>query len=299
MENNLELKVVLNENPERSLLGKWCLDEYDSNDKKVDGDYIPWAWPCYFRSDQLRVIRQLELNRYDENYALLDKSRSDYKVSVVGDLRSGRSDEDSILDRVSYSLFGTNRRITKFHLSITTARDQDGLQGCRIYGIPSYDSEDSNFISKTEDDYFGIDLYIDENELNDIVQAVESKNADNIVLRISGVSGFYSYWSPTINTSHIKILTSYHIIAKPEGSTISPYLIGTADEFWISLAKKSDNNLDIEPGTEITEKNPERTVREDLAYLSNSVDSLRTIANSLKYPLWLILIALLIIIFIK
>lgn len=299
MENNLELKVVLNENPERSLLGKWCLDEYDSNDKKVDGDYIPWAWRCYFRSDQLRVIRQLELNIYDENYELLDKSRSDYKVSVVGDLRSGRSDEDSILDKVTYSLFGTNRTITKFHLSITAARYQDGLQGCRIYGIPSYDSEGSNFRIKTEDDYFGIDLYIDEDELNDIVQAVESKNADSILLSMSGVSGFYSYWSPTINTSYIKILTSYHTITKPEGSTISPHLIGTADEFWISLTKKSENNLDPEPDTENSDNAHDKIVTVDLASISSRIDSIRLIINSLRYPLWLIFIALLIIIFIK
>lgn len=299
MESNLDLKVSLNENPESSSFGKWCLDEYDTNDKKVDGDYMPWAWSCYFRSDQLRVIRQLELNRYDENYVLLDKPRSDYKVSVVGDLRSGRSDEDSILDRVSYSMFGTKRRITKFHLCIASASERDGIQGCRVYGIPSYDSEDSNFRSKTEDDYFGIDLYINEYELNDIVQAVESKNADSIVLSISRVSGFYSHWSPTINTSHIKILTSYHTVTKPEGSTISPHLIGTADEFRISVTKKSENNLDLDPDTEIAENNPEKTVREDLVYLSNSVDSLRTITNSLKYPLWLIFTALLIVIFIK
>jgi len=297
MERNLELKVVLNENPEISSAGKWCLDEYDSNNKKIDGNYMPWAWSCYFRSGQLRVIRQLELNRYDKNYELLDKSRSDYKISVVGDLRSGRSDEDTFLDRVSYSMFGTNRTITKFHLSISSASEKDGLQGCRVYGIPSYDSEDSHFRTKTEDDYFGIDLYIDQDELNDIVQAVDSKNADSVVLSISRVSGFYSYWSPTINTSHIKILTSYHTITKPEGSTLSPHLIGTADEFWISLTKKSENNLDLEPDTEIAENNPEKMAREDLAYLSNSVDSLRAIANSLRYPLWLIFIALLIIIF--
>jgi hypothetical protein len=299
MESNLDLKVSLNENTEHKSLYAWCLDEYDSDNKKVDGKYIPWAWSCYFRSDQLKVVRQLDLNRYDESYKLLDKPRSDYKVSISGELRSGRSNEDTFLDRVSYSMFGTNRKITKFYLSISSASEKDGLQGCRVYGIPSYDSEDSNFRTKTQDDYFGIDLYIDEVELNDIVQAVESKNADSVVLRISGVSGFYSYWSPTINTSNIKILTSYHTITKPEGSTISPHLIGTADEFWISLTKKSENKLDLELDTEIPENNPEKTVRGDLAYPPNSVDSLRTIANSLKYPLWLIFTALLVIIFIK
>lgn len=296
MESNLDLKVSLNENPERSTFGKWCLDEYDSNDKKVDGDYIPWAWSCYFKSDQLRVVRHLELNRYDENYVLLDKPRSDYKVSVVGDLLSGRSDEDSFLDRVSYSMFGTNRTIEKFHLSINVARDQDELHGCKIYAIPSYNSEDSNFRSQTVDDFFGIDIYINEDELKDIVKAVESKNSDSIVLRISGVSGFYSHWSPTINTSHIKILTSYHTISKSDGSIISPHLVGTADEFWISLTKKSEKNLDLEPDTEIAKNKPEKTTREDLASLSNSVDSLRAITNSLKRPLWLIFTALLIVI---
>jgi hypothetical protein len=296
MDSNLDLKVVLNENPESSLLGKWCLDEYDSNDKKVAGDYIPWPWSCYFKSDQLRVVRQLELNRYDKNYELLDKPRSDYKVYLVGDLRSGRSDEDSFLDRVSYSMFGTNRKITKFNLYIGSASEQDGLHDCKIYGIPSYDSEDSHSRRQTVDDYFGIDVFISEDELKDIAQAVESKSADSIVLRISRVSGFYSYWSPEITTSHIKILTSYHTITKPKGSTISPHLVGTADEFWISLTKKSENNLDLEPHTEIAENKPEKTDREDLASLANSVDSLRAITNSLKRPLWLIFIALLIVI---
>jgi hypothetical protein len=294
MESNLDLKVSLNENPDRSTLGKWCLDEYDSNNKKVDGDYIPWAWSCYFRSDQLRVIRQLELNRYDENYVLLDRPRSDYKVSVVGDLRSGRSDEDSFLDRVSYSMFGTSRKITKFNLYIGSASEQDGLQDCKVYGIPSYDSEDSHSRRQTEDDYFGIDVFINEDELKDIVQAVESKTADSIVLRISRVSGFYSHWSPTIITSNIKILTEYHTITKPEGSAISPWIIGTADEFWISLTKKPEDNLDLEPEAEIAENNLEKAVRGDLASLSKSVDSFRDIASSLKYPLWLIFAALLI-----
>lgn len=297
MDRNLDLKVILNENPERSSLGEWCLDEYDSNDKKVDGDYIPWEWSCYFKSDELKVVRQLDLNRYDENYELVDKPRSDYKVSISGDLQSGRSDEDSILDRVSYSMFGTNRAITKFNLFITSAGKQDGLQGCRVYGIPSYDSEDSHFRTRTQDDYFGIDIRIEEGEFNDLVQAVESKNADSIVLRISGVSGFYSYWSPTINTSHIKLLTSYHEITKPVGSTISPNIIGTANEFWMSLTKKSESNLDLEAHTESADNNSGKTVTGDLASISNSVDSLRVIANALKYPLWLIFIALLVIIF--
>jgi hypothetical protein len=163
-----------------------------------------------------------------------------------------------------------------------------------IYAIPSYDSEDSEFRKKTEDDYFGIDIYIHEDELKDIVQAVESKTADSIVLRISRVSGFYSHWSPTIITSNIKILTEYHTITKPEGSAISPWIIGTADEFWISLTKKPEDNLDLEPEAEIAENNLEKAVRGDLASLSKSVDSFRDIASSLKYPLWLIFAALLI-----
>lgn len=297
MEHNLDLKVSLNENPERSSLGKWCLDEYDSNDQKVDGDYIPWAWSCYFKSDQLRVSRQLDLNRYDENYELVDKPLSDYRVTISGDLRSGRSDEDSILDRVSYSMFGTNRPITKFRLSISSAGEQDESRGCRLYGIPSYDSEDSNFRIKTEDDFFGIDIHIDEDEFNDLVQAVESKNADNIVLRISGASGFYSHWSPTINTSHIKILTSYHDVTKTEGSTVSPTHIGTADEFWISFTKKSEINLDPETHTGDAENSFGRAVAGDQVFTPSLVDSLRAITNTLKYPLWLIFIALLVIIF--
>ena len=73
-------------------------------------------------------------------------------------------------------------------------------------------------------------------------------------------------------------------------------VIGTADEFWISLTKKSENNLDLETHSEIADNNPGNNATVDLASISNSVDLLRSIANSFKYPLWLIFIALLIII---
>jgi hypothetical protein len=295
MERNLELKVKSNQSTELKSLYKWCLNEYDSNDKKVDGDYIPWAWSCYFTSDQLRVVRNIELNRYDEEYELADKPRSEYKATIFADLRSGRPDKTSFWDRVSYSMFGTNRVIEKFHLSIHKAIDQSELQGCRVYGIPSYDSEDDEFRKTTEDDFFGIDLYIKEDEFNEILEAIESKKASSALIRISGVSGFYSYWSPTINTSHIKILTSYHTVENEEGSPISPTHVATVDEFSMSLST-SEANQD-EDNAEITLDPPEKTVAGELASISSRMDSMRVIANSLKYPLWLIFIALLILIF--
>jgi hypothetical protein len=295
MERNLELKVKSNQSTELKSLYKWCLNEYDSNDKKVDGDYIPWAWSCYFTSGELKVVRHIELNRYDENYELADKPRSEYKATIFADLHSGRPDKTSFWDRVSYSMFGTNRVIEKFHLSIHKASDQSELQGCRVYGIPSYDSEDSEFRKTTEDDFFGIDLYIKEDEFNEILEAIESKKASSALIRISGVSGFYSYWSPTINTSQIKILTSYHTVENEEGSSISPTHVATVDEFSMSLSTNEPNQ--DEEYTEIIDNAPEKTVAVDVASISRGIDSMRVITNSLKYPLWLIFIALLIIIF--
>lgn len=295
MERNLELKVKSNQSTEHKSLYKWCLNEYDSNDKKVDGDYIPWAWSCYFTSDQLKVVRHIELNRYDENYELADKPRSEFKATIFADLHSGRPDKTTYWDRVSYSMFGTNRVIEKFHLSIQKASDQSELQGCRVYGIPSYDSEDSEFRKKTEDDFFGIDLHIKEDEFNEILEAIESEKSSIALIRISGVSGFYSYWSPTINTSHIKILTSYHAVENAEGSSISPTHVATVDEFSMSLSTKEANQ--DEGRAEITDSTPEKIVTVDLDSLSSRIDSMRAITNSLKYPLWLIFIALLIIIF--
>lgn len=61
MDYKLERKISLNESTKYESLYKWCLNEIDENNKKIDSDLIPWRFSLYFSAESLRVVREIEI----------------------------------------------------------------------------------------------------------------------------------------------------------------------------------------------------------------------------------------------
>jgi len=307
MDYNIERKICLKEkNKDESLYG-WCLNEIDEKGKS-QGDEVTWPWSFSFTASSLRLQRGVEV-KCDEFDAEGKKVKTSDSTSITADLYSGScSDGENLEGRVNFKMFGTNRSIKKFDLCIFPV-DSIDEEDCSIFGSPSYDYE-VDFKHDTTDDVVVINLYINREKFDEFAKAIELKSIDFIGVRMGGVSGFYSHWSPSISTSYIKVLTPYHQVEDAEGSRVQIFRTGHVGEFRISL--HTINELNIKPNLESIDfykkfrelgldKNSELLEIPNVHHKEDEQSSLqkRNLINSIKIPLWLIFIVLCLILITK
>jgi hypothetical protein len=216
MDYNIARKVRFSRNPKYTSLYKWCLHDVNENDKD-DGDMIPWVWSLYFTATTLRVNRTIEFkSELVDNQADTRRNITSTDYAITGELFSGRCFDGKNLERhVSYSMFGTDRIIEKFNLSIYPA-EKNKEDNCFLWACPSYDTE-IDFKNIREDDTVSINFFINEEQFNELADLIDAKKVANASVMLSGVDGFYSSWSPSISTRFIKILSEYHEIENLEG----------------------------------------------------------------------------------
>ncbi len=141
-------------------------------------------------------------------------------------------------------MFGTNRKINKFDLCILKDEENNGQKKCHIGGVVSYTVE-VDFMNETVDDAVIIYLYFSSQQFNKLAKLIKSQGVDILEVRLSQVSGFYSEWSPSINTNNIKILgdpESQKIIMQ-DGCEIDPPRLGDVDEFNMTITQRHKLNL--------------------------------------------------------
>jgi hypothetical protein len=125
--------------------------------------------------------------------------------------------------------------------------------------------------------------------------------ATGVTIHLSGVSGFYSDWSPSIRTDSIKVLANAkdQQLENPENLTFDPPALGHVREFQISI--KKEYPLIHHPKTaeeDVEEENRETNTQplskpDDAQFRStmlNQIASLKKNADRLQLVLWLILI---------
>jgi hypothetical protein len=235
MEYHLERRVVLDENPKHKNIYKWTVREVADAAGRPVADQIPWSWSVYFTlaDTELQVGIRFDPYRFE--------NRADAKVETTriirAKLRSGDRDGD---DRVRFSMFGTSREIDDFTLRIqeTPAGEQEH---CRAGGVVSYTTE-HDFRDRTHSDCVGLDIYVTADRFAAIEELLKLNALGGGVLRVSGVSGFYSDWSPMITTRNVKVLTGdeqSHPVEIPANCNITPPRLGEVGEFDLTLRTAS------------------------------------------------------------
>lgn len=229
MDYHLEGTVVLNDKPEHTNLYKWSLNEVGEPSLKFKTDQIPWTWSLYFLLSDIELHAVFKLDPWGaEDEAAAKITARDF---IRANLRPGSRLGP---DLVHFSMFGTNRRIEDITLTVRPA--VDGVEHCRAWGVVSY-TTDHDFRDVTTDDSLGFELYLSPEHFAQLANRVAARAVGGGCLRVDSVSGFYSDWSPSISTYHVKVLTdeSTHKVEIPEGCKFIPPRLETVRAFDLSV----------------------------------------------------------------
>lgn len=230
MEHHIDRRVVLSEDSEFKNLYKWSLQEVDAEGARIGRDEIPWVWTLYFHATEMTLTDALAIEpdyTADDDDKIAVRSRQSIRAKLTP---KDTWDRGSYRDP-SYSMFGTDRTISAFELYIEPLEGEDQQERCTAWGCVSYTSE-VDFFDQTTDDTIIFNLYVQPQRFERYAAKVAAAEIDEAVLRVGGVEGFYSDWSPAISTDSIKVLTSHreHVVEMPEGCEIVPPRLGPVRE---------------------------------------------------------------------
>ena len=232
MEYRFDRKISLNINTELNLY-EWCLNEINNNNK-VGDDYIPFRHSNYFLAQSFRVLREVSIKKeYNENL-VIPKNKTTDDIEIRGYLLPDNH-------FIKYSMFGTDREINKFEIIIhqNSSKKVKELFDLKIISNLSQEEEWCELTGIIETKHDDLELpdslylyvFLNEKRFAEIVELIESKKLDKIRLRLGGVNGFYSYWSPSIDTHKIKVLTKDHIIDTNSDNKTDILRLGYVNEF--------------------------------------------------------------------
>ena len=248
MDYLLDGRIKINSEPKYKSLYSWCLNEVDDNGNIHGDDEIPWNWDFYFIGSLLQVVRNISFGDvYDDDGEKLEGKSVSQSKRIIGQLHSGDcSDGRNLEDTTIFRMFGSKRKIEFFNLEIRHVENEKD-ENCRIDGIPSYSFE-LDFRHAVEPDYIGVVFYVAKTRFDEIANLIEKKSVDHVRVRLGGVSGIYSTWSPSISTTTAKILTRQHLNFIDGEDEIKSTLptIGDVEEFSLTLITNNQLNVKID-----------------------------------------------------
>lgn len=245
MEYHIDREIRLREETEYRNLYSWYLQEFTKDGKGDSSKPIPWQWSFNFTASTVRYNKRIHLERRDGDEPI----RTGSEV-ISATLQPASSDGFG----PHFSMFGTNREIKNFSLSVFRLEDDQESEKCQAWGIVSYTTE-IDFHSETEEDTLGVEISLTSRNFDDLRELVRNRSADDLLhMRIGGVSGFYSDWSPSISTSFVKVLTSGtdQEVIKPDACTIDPPRLGTIRDFSLSFTRRVGLNHPEDAGDKAT-----------------------------------------------
>jgi hypothetical protein len=171
---------------------------------------------------------------------------------------------------------------------------------CRLWGSASYTSE-WDFEDVTEPDSVQLYVYLASQKFDQLMNLVKVPVPTGVTIRLSGVSGFYSDWSPSIRTDSIKVLANAkdQQLENPENLDFDPPALGYVHEFQISIktnplihhpktAEEDVEEADREPNTQPLSKPVDAQLSSTIV---NQIASLTKNFRRLQLVLWLIFVA--------
>lgn len=310
MDYHLDKKIQLNNKTEHKDLYSWCLQEI-KNEKEQQGvrDLIPWKYDFYFTASELRLSQGLEFGKR----SILEKEQRDEPTFqdsevITATLHPGTCTDGELLeDAPEFSMFGTDRNITKFSLSIS-AVEEGKKEYCKVWGCVGYTME-VDFRDDTTPDAIVIYLGLSRERFTKFSKLISNKLIDVARVRIDRVSGFYSDWSPSISTDCVKVLAceSEQKIDIPKDCEIEPPKLGNVGAFDLTLItrnklnpKQNLNSLNISKLFGYNGKIHEEKIEESedtnkrllTQIAQNQVDQNKLV--QLKIPIWITVVLLVI-----
>jgi hypothetical protein len=248
MDYLIDGRIKIDGDPEHKSLYSWSLNEIDANGGVGVGNQIPWDGSFYFIGSLFQVVRNTSYGEvYGDDGEKIDRKIVSQEVKIIGHLHSGDCiDGRSLEDTTIFSMFGSKRKIEFFRLEIRAVENEND-EICRIDGIPSF-SYELDFRQELSADYVGVLIYVCRKKFEEISNLIERKIVDHAQIRLTGVSGIYSDWSPSIFTSRAKILTKYHLDLIDGDDEIKSTLptLGDIEEFSLTIISKNELNVKID-----------------------------------------------------
>lgn len=204
MKTLLDYQIHLNSDPDNKNLYPWALYEVDESGAVQRSEYVPFKWASYFEGISVEVRDSARKNKASSD----EDDTPHYPTlanSITVKLRpccSGSRDGREITPR--YSLMGTNRTLDEMTLEILPTSDSKMEGKCSVWGMVAYEDEEFG----TQQDCLQFKLWVRPGDYARYEAKLTRKWADGISFSVERVPGFYAWWSPGIDASVVKILTS-------------------------------------------------------------------------------------------
>ena len=279
----------------------WCLNEIGIDGKLQSRDLIPFRWGLYFTGTSLQVSTSVNVERDSKT----DEIKSVKTTSIYGKFYSGICrDGENLSDDVEFSIFGTDRTVKNFSVTINETTD-DMQEACWLSAFPSYETEDDNFCKYFEDDFIGFQINLSKDKFKQLVNLIENRSIDSIKLITRNVCGIYSDWTPTTTTRSVKVLTTDNVI---DGADIKEFEGTTASlisdfniEFTTQIPLNIKLNLpNVDFANEFSEDNYKIGSHSIINSPTSTKDSIQVLTESVskvKIVLWLIFVVLVLLLF--
>jgi len=304
MEYLQERKIKINRDTEYKNLYSWCLNEFDEKNPSIQRqDLIPFNWRFWFTGTSLQLSNKLTVTRdWKTDTSDASKSKSIYCNFYSGICLDGKN----LTRDVSFSIFGTARKITEFNVTIDELKDSTAEEVCWFFAFPSYVSEGTDFQKEIEPDYAGFSIQLKAEKFNELVKLIENRSIDSVRLSISKIDGVYAQWTPTITTQYAKILTLDNIVDDVDLKEFEGTTVGKVGEFDISFITHSKLNIkqdsrSIDFNNEFNNDEDEDDVEKSFfntpKIIPNNNDAnlyqIIKLFNNIKIAVWFVFVALL------
>ena len=222
-DNELEYSLKYKDTSEYESLYSWSIDEVNKDGKVVNENLIPWDWSISFKVSFVSYVSEQEIH---------DAEKIDTEA-LSAELKQ-LDDDEPLLE-----IFGTSKPIEEFSLVIYKASQKDdNSESLRASASGEYEFE-IDFRTQTSPSYLQFELFLVDEKFDELKELVKKNRASSIQLRISHCKGLYSYWSPSISTHQIKILTYSHKIELPEGRE-DLWRLGDVERYTFSYISRQD-----------------------------------------------------------
>jgi len=236
---HIDRRIILNEDSEYKNLYKWSLQELDDEGAKIGRDLIPWYWSLDFTATEIILSDGITIEPDYSSDNDEPKNATKSRQYIHAKLRPGSPIEWHRFRHPTYSMFGTERTISNFELSIEILADGEEQDQCWVWGSVSY-TTDIDFRDETTDDTIVFNLYVQPETFERYVKAVRAAEVNEAILCLRRVHGFYSDWSPSVSTDSIKVLTSHkeQVVEGEDESEIAPLRLGKVGEVSFTIQRK-------------------------------------------------------------
>lgn len=218
MDFEFDGRTILHPDSEHPNLYRWSLREAAFGGSASDTDQIPWKGEIEFIVSEVELVRSITVG----------SDEADAGAEVLAG--AGHTIRAKLLPaeaRPIFSMFGTARRITDILLVVRELQSEAEKQDCRAWGMVRHTFE-LEFRDETMDDRLVFYLGLRPSSFSPYAQLLEGGRLTSASFRVSGVSGFYSEWSPSISADLVKVLikNTEHLVEVPPGCGIEPPRLG-------------------------------------------------------------------------